>query len=321
MSTGSFRSLICRGICIISRQALSLLSHPFDKNANATEEEIAENLTKLHNLTAKGDNSHVKFMDRNVFDERIDGLSESCVTLMKQLMHPDPKKRMSSENFRRHPWVQGLTASWETMANGFDQLEAGRWQRHFSEVLKQFAFKHGIGDGKKLSEQDLEAIFRALDVKQNGVLDLDEIAAAFREINSHGEDIRRAFECADLDGTGVIRWDEFRALMSEHFRNEDRNRPGLQTRYLRDRFRNHILNRFDRTGDAPSDAAKLREIFKAIDLEGNGVLDPHEIRVVLRSAGEPEGVISKIVASLDANRDGGVDWSEFQEIMGKKAND
>ena len=46
------------------------------------------------------------------------------------------------------------------------------------------------------------------------------------------------------------------------------------------------------------------------------MLDPHELRVVLRSAGEPEDVISRIVASLDIDRDGGVDWQEFQEIMG-----
>lgn len=295
-------------------------SHPFDKHANSTEEEIAEHLTKLHGFIEKGDDLYISFMDNKVFDERIEGLSESCVALMKQLMHPDPKKRMTSEDFRRHPWVQGLTASWKTMANGFGQLEAGRWQRHFSEVLRLFAFKHGIGDGKNLSEQDLQGIFRALDVKQNGVLDLDEISAAFRGLDANAESIQKAFKCADLDGTGVIRWDEFRALMSEHFGNED-VRPGLQDRYLRNRFRNHILERFQRAGDESSEEMKLREIFKAIDLEGNGVLDPHEIRVVLRSAGEPEGVISRIVASLDVNRDGGVDWSEFQEIMGRKTKD
>jgi hypothetical protein len=50
--------------------------------------------------------------------------------------------------------------------------------------------------------------------------------------------------------------------------------------------------------------------------EGNGVLDPHEIRVFLRSAGEPEDVISRIVASLDINRDGDVSWQEFLSIVG-----
>ena len=294
---------------------MSRISHPFDRNANAEDEEIAENIIKIGKTSKRKDGEEPVFlMDELVFDERVEGLSESCIDLMRQLMHPDPEKRMTSEDFRRHPWVQGLTASWKTMAKGFERLEVSLWQKRFrDEIVAKFAKSLGIRNTDSLSERDLKKMFQALDTKQNGVLELDEIAAAFSKLDMPDKHIRQIFASADLDGTGVIHWDEFRALMGNYMNEEGNDHADgeadLQARYLRNRFKTHIRNKFGSKG-------KLREIFNAIDLEGNGVLDPHEIRVVLRSAGEPEDVISRIVASLDVDRSGGVEWSEFQKIMG-----
>ena len=298
-------------------------SHPFDKHANATDEEVAQNVIKVASSSKMKDGEEqLNLMDKLVFDERIEGLSESCIDLMRQLMHPDPEKRMTSDDFRRHAWVQGLTASWKTIAKGFEQLQAGLWQNRFrAEILKKFATSRGVGsNGETLSKHDLEAMFRALDLKKNGVLELEDIKAVFRDLNISDKNIHQIFAHADLDGTGVIRLDEFLALMGSKHTGGDEddgagdNGPGLQVRYLQNRFKNHILATSDKN-------TKLREIFNAIDLDGNGVLDPHEIRVVLRAAGEQEDVISRIVASLDANRDGGVDWTVFQDIMGRKDDD
>jgi EF-hand domain len=95
--------------------------------------------------------------------------------------------------------------------------------------------------------------------------------------------------------------------------------------YMKKRFRKSILRRFFGSDDSSSiscDTSKLRDIFNAIDLEGNGVLDANEIRVALRSVGEPEDVISNIVASMDLQRNGGsvqgVSWETFQAIMNAK---
>ncbi|CAB9520490.1 IPL1-related protein kinase 2 [Seminavis robusta] len=181
-------------------------SHPFDKFADRTDSEIERILTQLNS----GDpQANKKLLEEIVFDERIQGLSQSCVDLMRQLMHPDPQQRITSDNFVRHPWIQGLTASWATM-----------------ELNKQ---------------------------------------------------------------------------------------------HLQRRFQTKILHRFGTGSHAVSDPTKLREIFNAIDIAKNGVLDPNELRIVLRSAGEPEDTISKIMASLDLQRDGGsvhgVSWEAFQRIM------
>lgn len=256
----------------------------------------------------------MKLMNEHVFDERVEGLSESCVELMRCLLHPDPLQRMNSEKFLRHPWIQGLTASWTTMGKTHNDLKAF-WQNKFrAEIKKKFAESLRIS-GEKLSDNDLAQIFHALDLKKNGVLDLEEIQTAFRDLGLSDKNIRTIFACVDLDGSGVITFDEFRALLTSQ---NTVNGPGLDvsTDYLRQRFKSHVSNRFIQ--EAPCDKNKLREIFNSIDLEGNGVLDPHDIRVVLRSAGEPDDVISRIVASLDLDRDGTVSWDDFLLIMDMK---
>jgi len=79
-------------------------SHPFDKNADASDEEIVEILRKVGSTSkARDGEEQLNLMDELVFDDRIEGLSDSCVELMRSLMHPDPAKRMTSDDFRKHP--------------------------------------------------------------------------------------------------------------------------------------------------------------------------------------------------------------------------
>jgi hypothetical protein len=191
---------------------------------------------------------HVKLMNELVFDERIDGLSDSCIELMRQLMHPNPEKRMTSDSFLRHPWIQGLTASWQTMEKTHDDLKAF-WQHRFrTEILKKFAAASAGGDETTaLSEKGLEEFFRTLDLKKKGVLELDDIQTVFRDLGVSDKTISTIFACADLDGTGVVHRDEFKALMSKNnIGNGDGHNggPGFQVGYLQQRFKSDILNRF-----------------------------------------------------------------------------
>lgn len=253
-------------------------------------------------------------MNEVVFDERIEGLSESCIELMRKMMDPDPERRLSSDKFLRHPWVQGLTASWRTMGKTHDELKSF-WQNRFRlEVLKKFANILGISTDN-LSEDDLRRIFEKLDITKNGVLELEEIQDGFSDLGISDKNIRSIFASADLDGTGVIHFDEFQALF---LNRNDGSGQGLHNDYLQQRFKAHIREKFlgSTKEKVFSDKGKLREIFTAIDLEGDGVWDANDIRQFLRAAGEPEDVISRIVASLDRDRSGRVSWDDFCTIMG-----
>ncbi|KAL3910884.1 MAG: hypothetical protein SGILL_007511 [Bacillariaceae sp.] len=293
--------------------AFDNIRHPFDKDAELSDYEIQRRITSvgLDNENSRQD------LEGMVFDDRIEGLSESCVDLMRKLMDPDPETRLSSDAFLRHPWIQGLTASWTTMGKTHSELKAF-WQNRFrAEIVKKFADVLGIS-GEMLSEHDLATIFNALDIKKNGVLELEEIQQVFHDIGISEKNIHALFSSADLDGTGVIHFDEFRALFSNKSSGSGQD---LHVDYLQQRFKSHLLHKFagEAEKDVTADKNKLREIFQAIDLEGNGIWDANDIRQFLRTVGEPEDVISRIVASLDTKRCGRVSWDDFLYIMGMKS--
>ncbi|KAL7534532.1 hypothetical protein ACHAXR_005935 [Thalassiosira sp. AJA248-18] len=176
-------------------------SHPFDKFADKSDDEIKEIIVKL------GSSDKCGLLDEIVFDERADGLyvqycsdissaalfaiqsssflswycysnspfcrSASCIDLMRQLMHPDPKQRMTSEDLLRHPWIQGLTANWKTM----DKTYSKHLQRVFKkDISKQFDCKDGGG----VSNTKLREIFNTIDIAHNGVLDANELRVILR---------------------------------------------------------------------------------------------------------------------------------------------
>lgn len=86
-------------------------SHPFDKSADKTDEEIKNAVVEV------ASDKSLRILNDFVFDERTSHLSDPCVELLRQLLHPDPQKRLSSDSFLRHPWTQGLAASGKTMEN------------------------------------------------------------------------------------------------------------------------------------------------------------------------------------------------------------
>ena len=92
------------------------------------------------------------------------------------------------------------------------------------------------------------------------------------------------FGSADLDGSGVIHFDEFQELMKKNVDEE----MGLCLKYRRQKFRTSLRKKFKTIVQMQpqTQEEKRRKMFDAIDLDGNGYLDANELRVLLRSVGE-----------------------------------
>jgi Ca2+-binding EF-hand superfamily protein len=189
------------------------------------------------------------------------------------------------------------------------------WQNRFrTEIEKAFGAKVGKEPGEALSQGDLQEIFGALDLKKNGVLDLEEIQTTFRKLGFNDKNIETLFKSADLDGSGCISFNEFRELLTTKNNNGQND---LQVEYLLKKFRTHIFDRLEQAGfeRGSVDSEKLWRVFNELDVGHHGVLDLHDIRVALRRAGESEDVITKMLAALDVKHEGKISWDDFQQIM------
>jgi Ca2+-binding EF-hand superfamily protein len=129
--------------------------------------------------------------------------------MLKQLLHPDPEQRMTSKDFLRHPWIQGLTARDEKMDETY--------KRHLIYTFKKRISTHFARNGGK--EVDFRKIFNSIDVAGNGVLDANEIRMALRSAGESDDIVTKIISSLDLKRQGGkvsgVTFEEFTRIMNE----------------------------------------------------------------------------------------------------------
>jgi hypothetical protein len=123
------------------------------------------------------------------------------------------------------------------MANSDRKLKTF-WQKRFRDrVLESFA--QATKHKGKLSEKNLHEIFQSTDLDGNGVLDPEELCLALRKLGFPEEKIQVAAQSLNLDGSGTVNYDIFKAVMYQNFSiggNSERKLRGsfifLQARFL-----------------------------------------------------------------------------------------
>jgi len=133
---------------------------------------------------------------------------------------------------------------------------------------------------------DLRYIFNAIDQDQSGSLSLQELRYHFEQAGHplSEEELNFAFSSMDFDNSGEIDFEEFGELLLRHRR---------------------LMSRLD----------EFSTYFIPIDTDGNGVLDPEEMNVVLTSVNEPP--LSQEEVSFLQQRIGNKDltWERFIELL------
>lgn len=247
-------------------------THPFDRTNHATDSVIANavigSLACISNdntpESSAVDNSDKdtmgssqkinEYLDAHVFDDRTKGLSPSSISMMRDLLHPDPTKRMTSSQFRCHPWVLGKTAATHCLSPGHHTKLKEFWQRRFrAAILQKFwgvRRLHGKQQrrGSSLTHNESEVIFRSMDLNGDGTVSLDELKRSILSESSSaqlgfdavgdgagGNKIKKymlddLFSSVDEDGSGGIDLEEFkRAMAKKKDGGESKDRNGDTT--------------------------------------------------------------------------------------------
>ena len=145
-----------------------------------------------------------------------------------------------------------------------------------------------------LSEEtisEFKEAFSLFDKDKNGQISSDELATVIRSLGrnpTHGG-IKDMIKEVDIDGNGTINFSEFTKMMAK---NMAESNP----------------------------VEDLREAFKTFDRNGDGKIDPKELRHVMTNLGEKltDDEVDEMIQTADADGDGKVNYEEFVTMMTQK---
>jgi len=92
----------------------------------------------------------------------------------------------------------------------------------------------------------------------------------------------------------------------------------LPAQFYQAKFRDIVAKEIQTEGEnirSESFRASVRRLFNSMDLDHNGSLDCHELRILLRKLGIDDKEISLLVASVDLDHDGTLAFDEFSKVM------
>ena len=188
------------------------------------------------------------------FDDKVwNNISDNCKDFITQLLTYKQEDRPTAQAALQHPWIVELstvqvdesqamsalgnlksfnansTMKQATFAFIASQLLSKTERDGLAKVFKSFD-KNGDGKlsyeevkegylehyGKVMSDEEVEAMFNAVDTDKSGFIDYSEfVVAAMNESQlTTNEKLQGAFKMFDKDGSGIISADEIREVLS-----------------------------------------------------------------------------------------------------------
>ena len=214
-------------------------------------------------------------------------ISDLAKNLINKMLKVDPKQRPTAADLLNDEWFQTYVQkpNFQTInSRALQQLKLFKSDyRLQSEVLLFFVNTYDI----KREKQRFLQIFQEIDVDHNGYISKDELKAAFErlgELDMSEDALDAIMEKVDFDQNGGLDFTEFLVANVDY---------------------KHSLNR-----------ENMRQIFKIIDLDGNGFINQEELEEFFHSnQGEQDDLIKQIIKEVDKNGDGVISFSEFEVMM------
>ncbi|KAK7345058.1 hypothetical protein VNO77_15443 [Canavalia gladiata] len=216
-------------------------------------------------------------------------VSDNAKDLVKKMLDPDPKRRLTAQEVLDHPWLQD-----EKKAPNVSLGETVRARLMQFSVMNKLKKRALRVIAEHLSVEEVAGIkegFQQMDTDNNGKVNIDELRVGLHNLGHQipDGDVQILMEAGDADKDGYLDYEEFVAISV----------------YLR-----KIAN-----------DEHLHKAFQYFDQNQNGYIEVEELRNALTDeiADEVETsneeVINAIMHEVDTDKDGSISYEEFAAMM------
>ncbi|KAF9672063.1 hypothetical protein SADUNF_Sadunf11G0001600 [Salix dunnii] len=209
-------------------------------------------------------------------------ISYSAKDLVRKMLTQDPKKRITSAQVLEHPWIKEGGAD-----KPLDSAVLSRMKQFRAmNKLKKLALKV---IAENLSEEEikgLKVMFTNMDTDKSGTITYEELKTGLARLGSKlsEAEVKQLMEAADVDGNGSIDYIEFISATMHRYKLE------------RDEH--------------------LYKAFQYFDKDSSGYITRDELESAMKEYGMgDEATIKEIIAEVDADNDGRINYEEFCAMM------
>ncbi|KAF5476929.1 hypothetical protein F2P56_003617 [Juglans regia] len=212
-------------------------------------------------------------------------ISDSAKGLVRQMLEPDPRKRLTAQQVLDHSWLQNAKKAPNVPLGDIVRSRL----KQFS-VMNRFKKKALRVIAEHLSVEEVEVIrdmFTLMDTDRDGKVTYEELRTGLRKVGSQlaEPEIKMLMEVADVDGNGVLDYGEFVAVTIHLQRMENDEH--------------------------------FRRAFMFFDKDESGYIESNELREGLAddSVETDTDVVNDIMREVDTDKDGRISYEEFVAMM------
>ncbi|KAK6779711.1 hypothetical protein RDI58_021895 [Solanum bulbocastanum] len=211
-------------------------------------------------------------------------ISEGAKNLVRQMLEADPKLRLTAKQVLEHPWLQNAKKApnvplGDVVRSRLKQFSMmNRFKRKALRVIADFLSNEEV--------EDLKEMFNKIDTNNDGIVSVEELKAGLKLNSQLAEsEVQMLIEAIDTNGKGTLDYGEFIAV-SLHLQ-----------RMANDEH--------------------LHKAFSYFDKDGNGYIEPDELRDALMEDGADDctNMANDIFQEVDTDKDGRISFDEFAAMM------
>lgn len=217
-------------------------------------------------------------------------ISNSAKDLVKKMLQADPKSRLTASEVLNHPWMR---EDGDASDKPLDIAVLSRMKQFRAmNKLKKLALKV---IAENLSEEEimgLKEMFKSMDTDNSGTITFEELKTGLSKLGTKlsESEVRQYMEAADVDGNGTIDYIEF-ITATMH------------------------MNRMERED-------LLYKAFEYFDKDKSGYITVEELEQALKQYNMGDAkTIKEILAEVDTDNDGKINYDEFAAMMRKGSPD